>query len=88
MPSTFWGRFCTSPGDCIMPTGIGMHLLEPTTYAPILLQGKTVCIVGAGGIGQNVARLCVAAGMHVVGTKRSVLSTTILPGRVQPPRTR
>ncbi len=40
-------------------------------YRPVLLAGKTVCILGAGGIGQEVGRLCAALGMRVVGTKRS-----------------
>lgn len=55
------------------------HTFEPRAYAPILLQGKTVCIVGAGGIGQEVGRLCAAAGMRVVGTRRSVAPGAALP---------
>jgi phosphoglycerate dehydrogenase-like enzyme len=39
-------------------------------YRPLLLQDKTACIVGAGGIGRDVGRLCAALGMHVVGTRR------------------
>jgi phosphoglycerate dehydrogenase-like enzyme len=39
-------------------------------YRPWLLEGKTVCVVGAGGIGLDVGRLCAALGMHVVGTRR------------------
>jgi phosphoglycerate dehydrogenase-like enzyme len=39
-------------------------------YRPLLIQGKTVCVVGAGGIGQEVGRLCAALGMRVVGTRR------------------
>jgi phosphoglycerate dehydrogenase-like enzyme len=39
-------------------------------YRPWLLQGKTVCVVGAGGIGLEVGRLCAALGMRVVGTRR------------------
>jgi phosphoglycerate dehydrogenase-like enzyme len=39
-------------------------------YQPLLLAGKTACIVGAGGIGRDVGRLCAALGMHVVGTRR------------------
>jgi len=39
-------------------------------YRPLLIQGKTVCVVGAGGIGLEVGRLCAALGMRVVGTRR------------------
>jgi phosphoglycerate dehydrogenase-like enzyme len=39
-------------------------------YRPLLLEGKTVCVVGAGGIGLQVGRLCAALGMKVVGTRR------------------
>ena len=40
-------------------------------YAPVQLSGKTVCVVGAGGIGREVGRLCAAVGMRVVGTRRN-----------------
>src|SRR5271168_5153305 len=40
------------------------------TYRPLLIQGKTVCVVGAGGIGLEVGRLCAALGMRVLGTRR------------------
>jgi len=49
------------------------------TYRPILLQGKTVCVVGAGGIGREVARLCGEAGMRVVGTRRFKSSEASAP---------
>jgi phosphoglycerate dehydrogenase-like enzyme len=49
------------------------------TYRPILLEGKTVCVVGAGGIGQAVGRLCAGAGMRVVGTRRHVSPGDALP---------
>src|ERR1700745_2804107 len=39
-------------------------------YRPLLIEGKTACVVGAGGIGQDVGRLCAALGMRVVGTRR------------------
>jgi phosphoglycerate dehydrogenase-like enzyme len=39
-------------------------------YRSVLLQDKTALIVGAGGIGQEVGRLCAALGMRVVGTRR------------------
>src|SRR5207253_9798616 len=39
-------------------------------YRPLLLAGKTAFVVGAGGIGLEVGRLCAALGMRVVGTRR------------------
>ena len=41
-----------------------------SAYAPRLLAGKTVCVVGVGGIGRDVGRLCAALGLEVVGTRR------------------
>jgi phosphoglycerate dehydrogenase-like enzyme len=55
------------------------HLFDHRTYRPMLLQGKTVCIVGAGGIGQEVGRLCANAGMQVTGTRRRVAADSVLP---------
>ena len=55
------------------------HRFDHRTYRPLLLQGKTVCIVGAGGIGQEVGRLCASAGMRVTGTRRRVAPDTVLP---------
>ncbi len=55
------------------------HLFDHLSYRPISLHGKTVCVVGAGGIGQNVGQLCVGAGMRVVGTRRHKPSETALP---------
>jgi glyoxylate/hydroxypyruvate reductase A len=52
------------------------HQFDHLTYRSILLQGKTVCIIGAGGIGRNVARLCVGVGMRAVGTRRSMSPNT------------
>jgi phosphoglycerate dehydrogenase-like enzyme len=57
----------------------GLHLsyrdhrrrrFDHRTYNPIMLRDKTACVVGAGGIGREVAKLCAAAGMRVVGTRR------------------
>jgi D-2-hydroxyacid dehydrogenase (NADP+) len=45
------------------------HELERQEYRPLLLQGKTVGIIGAGGIGQSVARLLKAVGMDVIGIR-------------------
>ena len=55
------------------------HRFDHRTYGPLLLQGKTVCVVGAGGIGQEVGRLCASAGMRVTGTRRRVAPETVLP---------
>jgi phosphoglycerate dehydrogenase-like enzyme len=48
-------------------------------YRPLLLHGKTVCVVGAGGIGREVGRLCAVLGMRVVGTRRAAPSGGPLP---------
>src|SRR4051812_12241769 len=45
-------------------------VFDPRAYRPLLLHGKTACVVGAGGIGVEVGRLCAALGMRVVGTRR------------------
>jgi glyoxylate/hydroxypyruvate reductase len=55
------------------------HEFEPRAYRPRLLHGKTVCVVGLGGIGREVARLCVAVGMRVVGTRRLAAAGEPLP---------
>jgi glyoxylate/hydroxypyruvate reductase A len=66
----------------------GLHLsyrdkrrqrFEHQTYDPVIVRDKTVCVVGAGGIGQEVAKLCVAAGMRVVGTRQHASSGAPLP---------
>ena len=48
------------------------HSFDHQTYDPVIIRDKTVCVVGAGGIGQEVAKLCAAAGMRVVGTRRNI----------------
>ncbi|HTW89978.1 MAG TPA: D-2-hydroxyacid dehydrogenase [Candidatus Binataceae bacterium] len=48
------------------------HRFDHSAYRPVLLEGKTVCVVGAGGIGQAVGQLCANAGMRVNGTRRGV----------------
>jgi len=55
------------------------HRFDHRPYRPLLLQGKTVCVVGAGGIGQEVGRLCANAGMRVIGTRRRVAPDAALP---------
>lgn len=63
----------------IMHIAKGLHRVEVErstgqfnhrAYRPLLLEGKTVLVVGAGGIGLPVGRLCAALGMRVVGTRR------------------
>jgi phosphoglycerate dehydrogenase-like enzyme len=41
-------------------------------YQMLTLRGATMGVIGLGGIGQEVARLSQAAGMRVIGTRRSV----------------
>jgi len=48
-------------------------------YRPLLLDGKTAFVVGAGGIGLEVGRLCAALGMRVVGTRRQPQPGAPLP---------
>src|SRR5437016_1272177 len=55
------------------------HRFDHRLYRPLLLQGKTVCVVGAGGIGQEVGRLCASAGMRVIGTRRRPTADAALP---------
>jgi phosphoglycerate dehydrogenase-like enzyme len=50
-------------------------------YRSLLIAGKTACVVGTGGIGGEIGRLCAALGMHVVGTRRSAPK----PGDALPP---
>jgi phosphoglycerate dehydrogenase-like enzyme len=49
-------------------------------YRPVLVEAKTVCVVGAGGIGLEVGRLCAALGMRVVGTRRTRPDGPLPPG--------
>ena len=57
------------------------HRFDHHTYDPINIRDKTVCVIGAGGIGQAVAKLCAAAGMRVVGTRREIApGASLLPG--------
>jgi phosphoglycerate dehydrogenase-like enzyme len=55
------------------------HQFDHGRYAPATIERKTLCVVGAGGIGQEVGRLCAAAGMRVIGTRRSGSATGRLP---------
>jgi phosphoglycerate dehydrogenase-like enzyme len=55
------------------------HRFDYSAYRPVAVEGKTVCVIGAGGIGQEVGRLCAAAGMRVIGTRRSGAPSGPLP---------
>jgi phosphoglycerate dehydrogenase-like enzyme len=55
------------------------HRFDYRAYQPVSVEGKTACVVGAGGIGQEVGRLCAAAGMRVIGTRRSGAPSGRLP---------
>ena len=48
-------------------------------YRPLLIEGKTLCVVGAGGIGRDVGRLGAALGMRVIGTRRQPEPGAALP---------
>jgi phosphoglycerate dehydrogenase-like enzyme len=48
----------------------GAGAFDHRAYRPLLVEGKTACVVGAGGIGLDVGKLCAALGMRVVGTRR------------------
>jgi phosphoglycerate dehydrogenase-like enzyme len=77
--------------------GRGLHLsyrekqrqrFDHRAYDPIIIRDKTVCVIGAGGIGQQVAQLCAATGMRVVGTRGRVDSDKTPPSgfaRVEAP---
>ncbi len=56
------------------------HQFDHRAYRPLLLQGKTVCVVGTGGIGQAVGRLCANLDMRVIGTRRHLRPGDPLPG--------
>ncbi len=62
------------------------HRLDHRPYRPLLLEGKTVCVVGAGGIGQEVGKLCARAGMRVIGTRRRAAEVGLPEGfsRLEP----
>jgi len=55
------------------------HHFDHSAYRPVAIEGKTACVVGAGGIGQEVGRVCAAAGMRVIGTRRSGATSDRLP---------
>lgn len=54
-------------------------VFDHRAYRPLLLEAKQVCVVGVGGIGREVGRLCAALGMQVVGTRRHARPGMPLP---------
>jgi phosphoglycerate dehydrogenase-like enzyme len=48
-------------------------------YRPAILRGQTVGILGLGAVGKEIARLCKAFGMKVVGIRRSGGAAAPLP---------
>ena len=57
----------------------GASVFDHRAYRPLLLEGKIACVVGVGGIGRDVGRLCAALGLRVVGTRRSSPTGQPLP---------
>ncbi len=57
----------------------GAGAFDHRAYRPLLVEGKTACVVGAGGIGLDVGKLCAALGMRVVGTRRQAQPDRPLP---------
>jgi glyoxylate/hydroxypyruvate reductase len=68
-------------GKCLDRVAIDREAgaFDHRSYRSLLLDGKTACVVGAGGIGQEVGRLCAGLGMRVVGTRRTPASGSPLP---------
>lgn len=48
-------------------------------YRPVQIEGKTLCVIGTGGIGRDVGRLGAALGMRVIGTRRHSQAGASLP---------
>jgi len=57
----------------------GAGAFDHRAYRPLLLESKTACVVGAGGIGLDVGKLCAALGMRVLGTRRHPYPCRPLP---------
>jgi phosphoglycerate dehydrogenase-like enzyme len=41
------------------------------SYRPRLIEGRTLCVVGVGGIGRDVGALAAGMGLRVIGTRRT-----------------
>ena len=48
-------------------------------YRPLSIAGRTLCVIGAGGIGREVGRLGAALGMRVLATRRHADPDAPLP---------
>jgi len=70
-------HFAKSLDRAVLDRGSGVF--DHRAYRPLLIEGKTACVVGAGGIGRDVGRLCAALGMRVVGTRRNPRPRDPLP---------
>ena len=70
--------FAKGLGQAVVDRAAGAF--DHRAYRPLLLEGKTVCVVGAGGIGREVGRLGAALGMRVVGTRRHPEPGALPPG--------
>jgi phosphoglycerate dehydrogenase-like enzyme len=70
--------FARSLHRAVIDRGTGSF--DHRAYRPLLVEGKTVCVVGAGGIGRDVGRLCAALGMRVVGTRLHPQPGELPPG--------
>ena len=70
-------HFAKSFDRAVVDRGAGAF--DHRAYRPLLIEGKTACVVGAGGIGRDVGRLCAAIGMRVVGTRRNPRADEPLP---------
>src|SRR5258705_12253140 len=64
----------------------GRQEFEHGAYRPVLIEGKTVCVVGAGGIGQAGGSLWAGAGPRVIGTRPHGLPRGPLPVGFHPVR--
>jgi phosphoglycerate dehydrogenase-like enzyme len=53
--------------------------VDRTRHKPMMLEGRTVCIVGAGGIGREAGRRFAALGMTVIGVRRDEPNGEALP---------
>ena len=63
---TRFGQYASDGGTGILYFAKGLHraavdrgagVFDHRAYRPLLLEGKTACVVGAGGIGLDVGKL-------------------------------